>query len=831
MTGNAKQYDGPRLLVPISVAALVVNQPVQNGIPFARWQMDYDNLKQLQSPMPTPFESLGQNKPEPSIHLHWALPEALTHGTQTGLAGAIDFPLAPNRWLVARFAPGPNATDKHTVTAWVLISDYLDPEKGSNPYLNPFPSTPGQAEKTQLGTVIPLDAWDDETSRQPLFLKALGPGDVTFARYTPGIQNVFTFRDDTTKIASGTNLTYLVMGWYSDVVEDPLYGATTPEAWEALLGQLNWSIAGTVGDVPPNQTLIHGMIRDVQWQTTAIPPRANDKVSDIPTNVKVAVGHTSIDALAALIEDEMGTDGVLDAELLEAFQYNILSTLDQPGGQAELDKSIRQVWFGADPGGTWWQIVAKTRTDTAKVQSAPQIPEKDKQWLATLNTQQHTLDQERRLLESMQWALYGYWWKNKKANLASYYPQYPPDNYAQIVQELGDAVDKSKAGSFINQVIAQQNKVNQLAGTLPDPHDAASIQRYAASKGLAEDLVLRPSAMPRFWHSGDPVVLVQGLGFAGKQTAGGVLQCRLPGQTVTGITVDDKTVTATQLAADIPVPNNAKLPGQVQALSQEVFFLDPGNAPIIAEDGLHTTDQTMIETIAADMEAMKNLQGVPPIPLAVAAWGQAWLPLFLDWMLAFHPTVNKNNDEWQLDQTNWVFNGDDYDWTGGDVPSDHFQTYLGRTFLTPQVAFTFGERLRQYLKDNPNVDLQKVEDFLDKVAQWDFLSQTLSGFNEQLIMRDLEQNIPPGNDVVQQVNNRDDGVPDVGRGDVDNSFGGGPPFFFPVRGGFFQFEKLMVVDAFGQVVDLLYANMNAAEMPPPSSRFAVGGWRRAPTIN
>lgn len=37
-------------------------------------------------------------------------------------------------------------------------------------------------------------------------------------------------------------------------------------------------------------------------------------------------------------------------------------------------------------------------------------------------------------------------------------------------------------------------------------------------------------------------------------------------------------------------------------------------------------------------------------------------------------------------------------------------------------------------------------------------------------------------------------------------------YFFPIRGGFFEFRRLQIVDRFGQVVDLLFANQNAASM-------------------
>src|SRR6185503_9352041 len=54
-----------------------------------------------------------------------------------------------------------------------------------------------------------------------------------------------------------------------------------------------------------------------------------------------------------------------------------------------------------------------------------------------------------------------------------------------------------------------------------------------------------------------------------------------------------------------------------------------------------------------------------------------------------------------------------------------------------------------------------------------------------------------------------DGVPYLGAvptGDV--SFGGGPPFFFPVRAGFLGINHLRISDSFGRTLSLLGANGN-----------------------
>ncbi|AIK95626.1 hypothetical protein [Candidatus Odyssella acanthamoebae] len=69
------------LFVPVNLQGMVVNQQVINGSGFNRWSMDYNALiKEFQSPEPPPFGNLSGNIKQ-GIHLHWTLPNTLTHGT------------------------------------------------------------------------------------------------------------------------------------------------------------------------------------------------------------------------------------------------------------------------------------------------------------------------------------------------------------------------------------------------------------------------------------------------------------------------------------------------------------------------------------------------------------------------------------------------------------------------------------------------------------------------------------------------------------------------------------------------------------------------------
>jgi len=92
---------------------------------------------------------------------------------------------------------------------------------------------------------------------------------------------------------------------------------------------------------------------------------------------------------------------------------------------------------------------------------------------------------------------------------------------------------------------------------------------------------------------------------------------------------------------------------------------------------------------------------------------------------------------------------------------------------------------------------------LQLINQWDIVSQTLTGFHQQLILRDSSQHIPCS----ALTDSLEPPVwPQVGRGAEalpmtafpSETYSG----FNPVRAGHFQFQRLWIVDDFGQVFDV-----------------------------
>ena len=191
--------NGETLLVPMHLDALVINKKITARDAYNRWRMNYKQMKCFGNPMPPPFHDQESEPPPVGVHLHWALPDGMTHGVEDE-SGGIEFPYVPNRWLVVRIQPGGSPTGASLIVAWVILSDMYGDDCAS-PFLDPDPqkSKPGDVVPTGLGARVTIQEWDrmmGEKGVDPVapFLRAIGPGNVTFAAFAPGVEDVFAFK-------------------------------------------------------------------------------------------------------------------------------------------------------------------------------------------------------------------------------------------------------------------------------------------------------------------------------------------------------------------------------------------------------------------------------------------------------------------------------------------------------------------------------------------------------------------------------------------------------------------------------------------------------------
>ncbi|WP_424095075.1 hypothetical protein [Moorena producens] len=187
------------------------------------------------------------------IHLHWALPDALTKGIQVtddNKQTQTVFPVVPNRWLVTR-----SNKDNQIEKQWVVESDYLYPEgKGSQVGSIAYPIEVQEGKHQPfryLGRKVPLAAWQENDSNAKYLrsLTAVGYGEPTFAAFYPNCHSVFGFYDDEYSAEIPDGLQYEVIGWYSDAEQDyfhqfiqKLQQPTNYELLKEIQEEFQWAI-------------------------------------------------------------------------------------------------------------------------------------------------------------------------------------------------------------------------------------------------------------------------------------------------------------------------------------------------------------------------------------------------------------------------------------------------------------------------------------------------------------------------------------------------------------------------------------------------------------
>ncbi|MEZ6060142.1 MAG: hypothetical protein R3C19_07270 [Planctomycetaceae bacterium] len=181
-------------LMPMDVAARVVKSPVT--VPLLSDE---------------PFAASGTL--ESGIHVHWALPDALTR-PKANSSHPPRFHGVPDLWLVVRF--NPVSGNKRTYRAWVVdsfaetvtpLADWIPPESRDEALIH---TAPGLIRRVGRG-------WGEWDNNQPF--------DALTTAYYPACRTRLGFHDDLSDLVgvrTGT-VSYTVIGWYSRSSFDPFY--------------------------------------------------------------------------------------------------------------------------------------------------------------------------------------------------------------------------------------------------------------------------------------------------------------------------------------------------------------------------------------------------------------------------------------------------------------------------------------------------------------------------------------------------------------------------------------------------------------------------------
>lgn len=603
---------------------------------------------------------------------------------------------------------------------------------------------------------------------------------------------------------------------------------TATPFFAAQLSAMGWTLPeNTDPTLTATWSMLYGTVNGVQWQNTALPPGGVPSASTGAPPVSVAVGNTSVEALTAMITAQAAQQNIpIDAELLEAFQLDLTEVFDMPDGAAVLAEKLQASFFQKFSGGYNWNIV--DAPDSTTQVSAEEL-QKELAWLATLNQNQENLNEALNELAALQSQLYTMWWKYADWPNAIQQDCAVPglDTQSGLQQQL----DPTVTGSLAQLTAAQMTKVNDLMALVPTGETQAdlalAILDYATQQGLPATRLLKRTIAPLFYKPNNPVVLIAGAGVSGLvQTDNSSLLCRFPSQTVTGFNYNSQQVTAATSGLSIPQPNLSQVTGApwsvtlLNSLVNEFFFLDPNNAAAVAAAiSASTSDvQTAMSNSANDI-------GEYPTG-AVEQWTQnPWHPLLMYWQLNYYPI-----EFGAPSAPNWSFDNGQFFWNGSASSVVKTNTYIYSSMiqLTPIANFNMQARIKAFLANNPDMDpVEKAEfeallDFVQTSDQWDLLSQSMDGFNEQMQLGLPGVFMSPASypsattpSLSTLIGNATGYPPSLGN--IPSSTPYPPSGFLPLRSGQFEFIQLVLIDEWGQAlwpIDSYNYKTVSVYMPP-----------------
>lgn len=852
------------LLAPMELNALMINRQVL-ALPFRRWRPQYTQLNNYISPIPAPFQgeidpNFSSNDKNRGIYLHWQAPKSLRQGI-TDDSGTPIFPYLPNRWLVVRFYGTSNSSSStnRKMKAWVLESDCPNDDTAnrtddSSPYLmspdiltlwanSESPARRTVAQQTVpngqpvadtvynvlLGKVFDLATWTEQGIDQQ-FLTAMSPGNTEFVAYQPMVANIFSFHDkvqNDAEVTEGMKLSYFVAGWNSVAGADPLAGVTDQASFEQVLSNLQWELASG-GTGTANSLITHGLVYNIVWQNSSAP---DNQIQNV-TNLHVAIGNNAVDAFQNMVNQQLKDQAQQNPELraqldtlpdashlLEAFFYDMLYVLDEPGGNIALQNAIREQWFAPKPGGFRYNIVNSANVNPDQVDGAAMAAEiaKEAPWLNQLNADQALYDSLVLQLTRAQNDLFGIWWKY--AYFQKNYNPFQSSNWGVTADDFANALNPANPAGIVyqvnslnTQVTAQAQKVPQPIYLTPDDTPEVALQNginaFMTTKRnaglLASYRILRPVTQPNYYAPNDPVMLLSGARTQQQVLDETLLQVRTPSQTVSAFVVPGKgSVTVQSLGNHLPPLNNSALPQPLAALYGEAFLLDPVNAPAISNKIPGTSASEVSGLMNAHDPA--NYTGTLPA-IVLQDWIQPWNPLYFEWRVNYYPIGAVDGGS----NPNWQFDGTDYHYIGNPPNNPTPFNVAGRSIMTSQVTGVFQQRLQSYLDANPDIDPEALAQKL-KLDNWDFLAQSFSGFNLALAQTlnannrldttttivSTKYNVPSQQVQVRQlVGNQTETLPmNVSNPDLQP--------FQGMRRGQAYVMQMIIYDAFGQALDVV----------------------------
>lgn len=820
-----------RVLVPMDVQAYVVPtaQP-EPAVAVASFPDD-----------PAPFDP-GAPRPA-GVHLHWALPDALLHGTHDTINNALVMPRLPDRWVVVRTLL-PDGSRTAYASGWVVDAVHA--------VVVPL--------ATYAGTIDPSVV---AASTAPVLdpLDGAARGTLTWSATYEGARNRFTLHDPLADLAGLKNIapqgfhrniaSYTVAGWWTDPTADPLAAATDATTLDRVLASLGWYITGDGDaglDMEFDPKLAHLMrysgLKSPESQTTA------SIVTEYSDN---AVAFSSVAPKAAVPVELV--DSVLVGRAQTAYHSLVHgSVMGVPidgtasGSDDRPDAGTISGSMGLDLDDIAAALAAPgLGLDQANRHTAEQLAAAfTGDLLSRIGTADGLSDLEEREHSDGFWGLPG-----------TPVPGAKPDRLrAEDTTPMGPTKvgRKGRADQYAAGFDALTTQMSWRTGVLPmttrgaakgdsSIHKARDDEQLPHKAGGADAPASRSvtRAAPRSYRPAPVMVGLRGIHPSTRHHGDGLfdsqgLRCRYPGEakasfqgTLSGATIlptlgngaiPAEVVLVVREAivydgyswrwlADAATPPGAdsgpyavRIVGEMTRLYGTTAIYDGSGVNFVAEIAQATqpraaaasawssyTAQTehVSTQVASEFGKFSIVDGTPPSPVAITTWRQPWVPLWVEWQVRLDGSDTLDG---------WTLQGGDLE-PGESVSTTLTRTFTGRSSITTGIGSSLTSAIDAWLAAEKqrdatvpsqsqldDIDEQALGRLADFLRPLDVVSISLDGVREQLL------GIPYVGALLRE---RDDqGVARPSATDLPT----------PLFGGTLTVEKLRAVDAFGRVLDL-----------------------------
>ncbi len=694
---------------------------------------------------------------EAGVHLHFILPDAFTHS----LDGQ-DYPAVPNRYVVTRIWRD-TASDKLLSRCFAVESDFISTEKKYNNSITiPMFTDPDERKRWRyLGRCYDADNKPADTVSNKYLdkLTALGAGDPLFAAYYPNCKSVFGFYDDLKDLPAvpSVKITYFVMGYFSDTVNDPFKKVKTAGDFKDVLSTLNLSV-GTDNEICDN-CVLYGAIDALLWKGFEA-----DYCPSPQGKVNVVVGNTSAEALSFAIRNCLEEETGFTERLLTALQYELYDEKEKYDGNFKIDDEIHLRSFkrldGYDE--SFHLSVDKNTSLNSDIKIGNDYSDIKKSGSG--------LGALKRRLVYEQKKLYSVW-----------------EQYILLYEED----TKIPAGypskeSLLDEIQAVLSRIRHISDDILDKSSAFKEQTNSYSNRLPDGVTCEKSGNEAFYTGKDPVVMLSGPGINrtyafgedGRFTNNGTLMC--------------------QTAA---VASNI---GKDEILKQCFSgLIRSDNLPVMYWDLLLQTALVCQETLLALKTILGQIEvtGEMPSEIAVNRDPFNWTTLYMIWEADYSPTntvpdPDNTLADWDMEygETNLVYKG--------GLKPEQLKKYSisGKNVLTPHAVKTLSSVVNRY------VDIYEEEKDLKELAaklkDLSIISQNLSGFSDYFsgfwhALQFPVFGIGEGDKITQMVA---DNIGDERQSILPDSR------LMPMRGGYIKITGLTLVSSFGQTQPLIQSS-------------------------